>query len=737
MSKRHDLRHLSDRILRTDVEFPVFAGRLIVHGRRGVCYLANREVEIEAPPEVLAVLARRCDGRTRTADIVESLASRWDSTEVSRLIGGLVEEGVICEGRELPRAWWALIQNPPWLSSALDAEKIAALPGEARQAVTTAVPSVAYQAVKSTPLSALLGRRCSTRTFSLDPLDRDALLSLLWAAYGCASTRTVPSAGAIYPLNVDYLHLRSGAGLGVGRYRASYLENGKVGLLAQSDDIQGAARCFLDPDLLSHAQGTVVISGDLARSAIKYQARSALYVPIEAGHAAQNVLLAAVERNLAAVEIGGFEEDRLASLLELPRNVVPLTTVVIGSQPTQQQLDLCAGSPEIEFRWADDVSGPYSLPFYAGAAQVSGTETDWSWGRAEDPGLAHTKAVAEAQERWGCSVPAELRTAPIGDVHDAVPPQDILAYTKAQYTRADFPFRPFDAAVSYLWKQGTDVLTGETRSVLADFVYFGAFLDRPRPYTSATSSGAAAHTSKAKALEGAVLELIERDAFMRTWLDRQVRPTIDPSTLPANTDRRVRALRQVGVEVQLKDHSLGLAPVVFAFAQSEEDGFTVATASAAFDREEALDSAMMELELLVALRLQNKAPRKIRPREVLEPEDHIDLYAQRRHFRRADCLAEGSETVSFSHVGERRPQTWSQLEQALADHGHKILWFDLTPHGASLQQGRTPLSIGRAIVTGLIPISFGWDHEPLATFQSDPGRTRPVSSQPLFPHPFG
>ncbi len=503
-------------------------------------------------------------------------------------------------------------------------------------------------------------------------------------------------------------------------------------------------RAFLEPDSLTIAQGIVVISGDLGRTALKYETRAALYVPLEAGHAAQNVLLAAAEAEVAAVEVGGFVEDRLAAQLQLARGVMPLTSVVVGAFPKASEQARSASAPESEFRWAETEAPSYSAPFFVGSARVKGQQTGWSWGRSSDPAIAQTKAEAEAQERWSCTLPTGLQEARFEDLANAVVPQDIAAYSAAQYARPKFQYLPFGTGAPYLWKEGEDVLTGKRWSVLGDLVYFEDFLDRLRPYTSVSSSGVAAFTSRQGALERAVLELIERDAFMATWLGRTARPTVDPSSLPAAIAARIRALRQAGVEVVVKDHSLGLAPVVFVFAQSLQAGFTLTTAGAAFDAEEALNSALMEIEFVVTTRLASSKPRAIEPEQVESPEDHMDLYGQRKYFRRADFLARGGDRIALADVGRESSKRWDELAALLASRGHKILWFDLTPPGASLHQGRTPLHIGRAIVPGLIPMSFGRGLEPLASFASrrhagvhHQQRRRAQPAPSLFPHPFG
>ena len=75
----------------------------------------------------------------------------------------------------------------------------------------------------------------------------------------------------------------------------------------------------------------IVIAAVIARTAQKYgEERSPRYVHLEAGHAAQNVLLQAVALNLGAVPIGAFVDDDVKRVLALPPDQQPLYLIPIG-----------------------------------------------------------------------------------------------------------------------------------------------------------------------------------------------------------------------------------------------------------------------------------------------------------------------------------------------------------------------------------------------------------------------
>jgi SagB-type dehydrogenase family enzyme len=87
----------------------------------------------------------------------------------------------------------------------------------------------------------------------------------------------------------------------------------------------------LRQDAILRAPATLVIAAVSARTAIKYgEERTPRYVALEAGHAAQNVLLQAVALDLGAVPIGAFLDDQVQQALTLPREHQPLYLIPVG-----------------------------------------------------------------------------------------------------------------------------------------------------------------------------------------------------------------------------------------------------------------------------------------------------------------------------------------------------------------------------------------------------------------------
>lgn len=175
-------------------------------------------------------------------------------------------------------------------------------------------------------LEEALAQRRSIRSFGVETLTMAELGQLLWAAQGLTTDsglRTVPSAGALYPLEVYAVTPD-----GVYHYRAK----GHQVVPHVAGDVRPAlAAAASHQSSVADAPAVIVIAAVYARTAQKYgQTRSSRYVALEAGHAAQNVLLQAVALSLGAVPVGAFDDVRVQGVLELPADHQPLYLIPVG-----------------------------------------------------------------------------------------------------------------------------------------------------------------------------------------------------------------------------------------------------------------------------------------------------------------------------------------------------------------------------------------------------------------------
>jgi SagB-type dehydrogenase family enzyme len=175
-------------------------------------------------------------------------------------------------------------------------------------------------------LHAMIAARRSHRTFGPRAIEDRELGQLLWAAQGAVDGhRTAPSAGALYPL-----HIRVIDASGSWRY-----EPAKHALVHEATNSLRASLCTaaLGQESVCEAPLTLVISAAFAVSAKKYGALGERFATLEAGHAAQNILLEATALRLAATPVGSFDATELRNAIELPADETPLYLIPIGAPP--------------------------------------------------------------------------------------------------------------------------------------------------------------------------------------------------------------------------------------------------------------------------------------------------------------------------------------------------------------------------------------------------------------------
>lgn len=175
------------------------------------------------------------------------------------------------------------------------------------------------------PLETSLRSRRSIRDYSQRPLAMEEISQLLWATQGVTSDagqRTAPSAGGLYPLEV-YLVTAQGCYHYDPRHH-------RLEVVGADDRRASLSEAALSQEAVADAAGVFVITAVLARTEAKYGRRAERYVHLEAGHAAQNLLLQAVALELGAVPIGAFHDDAIQDVLGIPEDHAPLYLIPVG-----------------------------------------------------------------------------------------------------------------------------------------------------------------------------------------------------------------------------------------------------------------------------------------------------------------------------------------------------------------------------------------------------------------------
>jgi SagB-type dehydrogenase family enzyme len=180
-------------------------------------------------------------------------------------------------------------------------------------------------------LQDVLTRRRSVRDYSEQPLTLEQTARLLWAAQGVTGLgglRTAPSAGAIYPLRTYLLaYLIKDLPKGLYRYEPDAHE---LSTLGRGDRRKRLVKAASGQECANECAAMLVLTADLRRLTREYGDAASTLALLEAGHIAQNFLLAATALGLGAICLGKTDNSLIHQILELPDTETPYYMLLAG-----------------------------------------------------------------------------------------------------------------------------------------------------------------------------------------------------------------------------------------------------------------------------------------------------------------------------------------------------------------------------------------------------------------------
>lgn len=165
--------------------------------------------------------------------------------------------------------------------------------------------------------------RRSRRTFTGAPVTLAQLSKLLFLTYGITGAtdpsgtpgRAAPSAGARYPLEL-FLVVRAVVGAPPGVYHY-HPETHALELVDAGDATDALSYALFDQPFLRDAAFTLLVGAVFTRTLVKYDERGYRLLLLDAGHAVENLYLAASAMGLGVTGLGGFLDDKLNALVKL------------------------------------------------------------------------------------------------------------------------------------------------------------------------------------------------------------------------------------------------------------------------------------------------------------------------------------------------------------------------------------------------------------------------------------
>jgi SagB-type dehydrogenase family enzyme len=177
-------------------------------------------------------------------------------------------------------------------------------------------------------------QRRTIRSFMNRALSLQQFSKILWAAQGITERggfkRAAPSGGALYPADVYAVVGNKGVAdltPGVYRYDCSDHSTEKI---VDGDRRTEVADASVKQMWMATAPVLFVVTVQYSRITTKYGDRGIRYALIEVGHIGQNIFLQCQASGLAAGIVGAFHDNKVARVINAPRNHEPLVIMPVG-----------------------------------------------------------------------------------------------------------------------------------------------------------------------------------------------------------------------------------------------------------------------------------------------------------------------------------------------------------------------------------------------------------------------
>jgi ribosomal protein S12 methylthiotransferase accessory factor len=343
-------------------------------------------------------------------------------------------------------------------------------------------------------------------------------------------------------------------------------------------------------------------------------------------------------------------------------------------------------------------------------------------GKGLAPFQAGVGAVGEALERYSAArVPWETfeRAAARDLGGTALTLAEMILYESHQYANPGFPYRPLEPGQEILWARGSWWHNGETVLVPALLSYYAYPPAGEDVFCQITSNGLAAGADFQDASRRAILELIERDAFMLFWLARlkAQRLSLGPEREP-NIARVVEQLEAAGARVELYLLDAGLdIPVVACFGFGDGKHWPAVTVGSAADLSPRKAARRAILELGYSGPMQRRMMRAGEHLAVQSPcdirsfRDHALFYIPRDRLSTCDFFRQAPEdAIPLTAFAEPSDGSLDAYRGRLLSHGIRIALVDVTSPDVAL----SPFRVVRAVGANLQPLHSGFRRERLA-----------------------
>jgi ribosomal protein S12 methylthiotransferase accessory factor len=306
----------------------------------------------------------------------------------------------------------------------------------------------------------------------------------------------------------------------------------------------------------------------------------------------------------------------------------------------------------------------------------------------------------------------------------ALDPRDCGLYD-SEFYNAHPSVERFSDKMRIRWVEGYSVTQGRTMLIPAQLVYYGADIEGEPRFVFSNSNGCATGVSVDEAIFFGILEVIERDGVMMSWLARHSPAQVSLESVKSpELQVLVARLQRAGYLVSVLDVRRDMSvPTIIAVVRRRDNGYGALTiaASCHFDPEAAIlssvaDAAARHIGFADRTRASEGRLRAALAdfRLVRTLSDHGALYGLPEAAREAVFLTEGP-TVDFKHLFAKWKSEIPGSLDLRDDIDHLLAMLAsvglrqvVTVDQTCVEALRAGLRTVKVLIPGALPMDFGY-----------------------------
>lgn len=347
-----------------------------------------------------------------------------------------------------------------------------------------------------------------------------------------------------------------------------------------------------------------------------------------------------------------------------------------------------------------------------------------SAGKGRTDSEAIRAALGEAVEHYCASQvnKQSTRLTSLEELPDAVTPLECVLYSDAQYARAKLPYHRWQPQDSLTWTPMRELPLGREVFAPAQLVYLTFTAQREEDFlTTPNSNGLAAGPDLEFAILNGLYELIERDGFLITWMNKLPAPEVEFAGANDLAQSIKEHYARYGTEIRVFNVSTDIPVYVMmamALDRTGEGPAVLVGLGCHLDPQVALNKALLEICQVhpsETHRYKEERPaQRLRSYEdVRTLEDHGAFLTAPERIGECSFLLDNGRAQSAGEMPNRsQGSVEADLQacvDALVNAGCRVLYADLTTPDVADYGFR----VVRTIATGLQPMHFGHGEERL------------------------